>query len=121
MGEKPASIVTGNDFNFNSLKNTKFLVVCTSSMFGNPPKNFWKFYYHLKQASENPNKPSGTSGCSVDTWTPPMWEAMAKAGVNAPAVAWDAHWEGSKPNHHDKITDWELKKIEKKFGVPEDG
>merc|ERR1712178_235850 len=55
--EKPASLVTGNDFNFNSLKNTKFLVVCTSSMYGNPPKNFWEFYYHLKAASENPNKP----------------------------------------------------------------
>ena len=55
--EKPSSIVAGNDFNFNSLKNTKFLVVCTSSMYGNPPKNFWEFYYHLKAASENPNKP----------------------------------------------------------------
>ena len=26
-------------------------------MYGNPPKNFWEFYYHLKAASENPNKP----------------------------------------------------------------
>merc|ERR1712146_103929 len=32
-------------------------VVCTSSMYGNPPKNFWEFYFHLKAASENPNKP----------------------------------------------------------------
>ena len=38
----------GNEFDFNSLANTKFLVVCTSSMYGNPPKNFWEFYYHLK-------------------------------------------------------------------------
>merc|ERR1711865_764718 len=29
----------------------------TSSMYGNPPKNFWEFYFHLKEASENPNKP----------------------------------------------------------------
>jgi hypothetical protein len=55
--DAPAQPFTGNDFNFNSLKNTKYLVVCTSSMYGNPPKNFWEFYYHLKQASENPNKP----------------------------------------------------------------
>lgn len=25
--------------------------------YGNPPKNFWEFYYHLKAASENNNKP----------------------------------------------------------------
>jgi len=49
--------IEGNDFDFNNLKDTKFLVVCTSSMYGNPPKNFWEFYYHLKAASENPNKP----------------------------------------------------------------
>merc|ERR1711871_1253962 len=49
--------IEGNDFDFNNLKDTKYLVVCTSSMYGNPPKNFWEFYYHLKAASENPNKP----------------------------------------------------------------
>jgi flavocytochrome c len=55
--EAPASPIEGNDFDFNSLAKTKFLVVCTSSMYGNPPANFWKFYYHLKAASENPSKP----------------------------------------------------------------
>jgi len=49
--------IEGNNFDFNNLKDTKFLVVCTSSMYGNPPKNFWEFYFHLKEASENPNKP----------------------------------------------------------------
>ncbi len=166
---KPASIVTGNDFNFNSLKNTKFLVVCTSSMYGNPPKNFWEFYYHLKAASENPNKPLkglqhavygngdetyydtymnvprmidelleragsrrfyprgetgephalvGTNMINAAGWGPGMWEAMKTASVDDAPVAWDAHWEGAEPNHHKLTTDWELKKLAKKFGEP---
>eukprot|EP00943_MAST-04B_sp_MAST-4B-sp1_P009204 g9204.t1 len=167
--EKPASIVAGNDFNFNSLKNTNFLVVCTSSMYGNPPKNFWEFYYHLKAASENPNKPLkglqhavygngdetyfdtymnvprmvdelleragsrrfyprgetgephnlvGTNMVSAASWGPGMWEAMKSANAEDAPVAWDAHWEGAKPNHHAKTTDWELRKLAKKFGEP---
>merc|ERR1719163_901677 len=52
-----AAPIEGNAFDFNNLKDTKFLVVCTSSMYGNPPKNFWEFYFHLKAASENPAKP----------------------------------------------------------------
>ena len=52
----PEQIIAGNDFDFDALKE-KFLVVCTSSMYGNPPKNFWEFYYHLKAASLNPAKP----------------------------------------------------------------
>merc|ERR1712187_190114 len=55
--DAPTAYIPGNDFDFNSLANTKFLVVCTSSMYGNPPKNFWQFYYHLKAASLNPSKP----------------------------------------------------------------
>eukprot|EP00945_MAST-04E_sp_MAST-4E-sp1_P002681 g2681.t1 len=167
--EKPGSIISGNDFDFNSLKNTKFLVVCTSSMYGNPPKNFWQFYYHLKAASENPNQPlkglqhavygngdetymdtymnvprmvdmllekagsrrfyargetgephasSGSDMVSAASWAPGMFGAMTSSSVSDAPVAWDAHWKGSKPNHHAKFTDWDLKKLEKKFGIP---
>lgn len=167
----PVEPVEGNAFDFNSLLKTKVLVVCTSSMYGNPPKSFWKFYYHLKAASENaskplkhlqfavygngdetyidtymnvprmigilleragarrfyargetgePHGPSNVGAVDVSSWAPGMWEAMvASAGPEAPAVAWDALWEGSKPNHHDKVTDWTLKKLEKKFGKPD--
>ena len=140
-------------------------------MYGNPPKNFWEFYYHLKAASENPNKPlshlqhavygngdetyidtymnvprvldillekAGSrrffvrgetgepctpikveEGVEVADWAPPMWEAMKAADKSAPSVEWAALWQGTKPAHHDKISDWDLDKIEKKFGVPE--
>merc|ERR1712086_855188 len=163
----PTSASTGNDFNFNSLKNTKYLVVATSSMYGNPPKNFWEFYYHLKQASENPNKPlqglqhvvMGNGDETyfdtymnvprmVDTlleragsrrfyaraetgeqfkpledemieaavWAPGMWKAMMEAtDATAPGVAWDA---AGKSQHHDDATDWDISKLEKKFGRP---
>merc|ERR1711865_32447 len=135
-------------------------------------KNFWEFYFHLKAASENPNKPLkglqhtvygngdetymdtymnvprmvdtlleragsrrffargetsephaplGLDMVEAENWGPGMWEAMLSADVNAPAVAWDAHWEGTKPNHHQDVTDWDLKKLEKKFGAPADG
>jgi len=161
--------IEGNNFDFNNLKDTKYLVVCTSSMYGNPPKNFWQFYFHLKAASENPSKPlkglqhavygngdetyldtymnvprmvdtlleragsrrffvRGETGepCTpikedmveAVTWAPEMWKAMAAADANTPSVAWNALWEGTKPSHHDKATDWDLKKLEKKFGVP---
>merc|ERR1712086_505522 len=151
-------------------KDTKFLVVCTSSMYGNPPKNFWEFYYHLKAAANNPNKPlkglqhavygngdetyldtymnvprmvdilleragsrrffvRGETGepCTpvneemveAATWAPGMWKAMLSADVKAPSVAWDGLWEGTKPAHHDKVTDWDIEQVEKKFGVPE--
>jgi len=165
----PAAPIEGNAFDFNSLANTKFLVVCTSSMYGNPPKNFWEFYYHLKAASQNPAKPlshlqhavygngdetyydtymnvprmidtlleragsrrfyargetsephapSGNKMIDAVKWSPGLWEAMLGASPDADAIAWDAHWEGSKPNHHDKVTDWDLKKLSKKFGQP---
>ncbi len=167
----PDTIVSGNDFDFNALKDKKFLVVCTSSMYGNPPKNFWQFYYHLKAASQNPAKPLrglqhavygngdetyidtymnvprvidllleragsrrffargetsephtplGIDMVDAQQWGPGMWKAMqASAGkASTPGVSWDAHWEGTQPNHHDTTTDWELKKIAKKFGTP---
>jgi hypothetical protein len=170
--DAPAQPFTGNDFNFNSLKNTKYLVVCTSSMYGNPPKNFWEFYYHLKQASENPNKPlkglqhtvygngdetyydtymnvprmidqllekagsrrffaRGETGephpscpdeseMSSEEWIPKMLECIAtNPKLSDPPVAWNELWKGSKPQHHDKVTDWPLKKLEKKFGKPD--
>ena len=51
-------------------------------------------------------------------WGPGMWEAMKTASVDDAPVAWDAHWEGAEPNHHKLTTDWELKKLAKKFGEP---
>ena len=162
--------IEGNNFDFNKLKDTKYLIVCTSSMYGNPPKNFWEFYFHLKAASENPNKPlkglqfavygngdetyldtymnvprmvdtllerAGArrfygrgetgepytplkveDGIEAAVWAPAMWESLKKADKSAPSVAWDACWEGSKPAHHADVTDWDLMKLEKKFGVP---
>merc|ERR1712194_821494 len=161
--------IEGNSFDFNNLKDTKYLVVCTSSMYGNPPKNFWEFYFHLKEASENPNKPlaglqhavygngdetyldtymnvprmvdtlleragscrffgRGETGepftplkeemLEVAEWAPSMWKAMQGADASAPSVAWNALWEGGAPAHHDDVTDWDLSKLEKKFGKP---
>jgi sulfite reductase alpha subunit-like flavoprotein len=161
--------IEGNNFNFDHLKQTKFLVVCSSSMYGNPPKNFWQFYFHLKAASENPNKPlkglqyavyGNGDETYIDTymnvprmldillekagarrfyargetgepftplndemieaapWAAGMWKAMATANQADPSVAWDACWQGSKPAHHDKYTDWDLAKLESKFGAP---
>lgn len=162
----PVAPVEGNEFDFDSLAVSKFLVVCTSSMYGNPPANFWKFYSHLKAASMNPNKPLshlqhavygngdetyydtymnvprmvdtlleragstrfyargetsephaplGVEMVSAADWGPGMWSAVGQGGN----VSWDAHWEGSKPNHHADVTDWDLKKLKKKFGEPE--
>jgi sulfite reductase alpha subunit-like flavoprotein len=45
----------GNAFNFDVLKDCKFLVVCTSTMYGYPPKNEWNFAYQLlRGATEFP-------------------------------------------------------------------
>jgi flavocytochrome c len=160
--------VAGNDFDFNSLANTKYLIVVTSSMYGNPPKNFWQFYYHLKAASLNgakplkglkyavygngdetyfdtymnvprmvdnllekagatrfyargetgePHKPTGSSGVQAPTWAAGMWGAITSPS-DAP-VAWDSCWEGSKPNHHTDVTDWDMAHLQKKYGKPE--
>lgn len=165
----PPSAVEGNKFDFNSLAKTKFLVVCTSSMYGNPPKNFWEFYYHLKVASKNPSKPlshlqhavygngdetyydtymnvprmidllleragsrrfyargetgephapSGSEMINANDWAPGMWKSMFEASDDTTVVSWDAHWNNSGPNHHDKVTDWDLDKLSKKFGQP---
>merc|ERR1711998_748769 len=161
--------IEGNSFNFNNLQDTKFLVVCTSSMYGNPPKNFWEFYFHLKAASENPDKPlkglqyavygngdetyldtymnvprmvdlllekagarrfygRGEAGepytpldeemIEAAPWAVGMWKAMGDAKATDPSVAWDACWKGTEPSHHAKYTDWDLAKLESKFGKP---
>jgi sulfite reductase alpha subunit-like flavoprotein len=167
--DAPTAAVEGNAFNFNSLGKTKFLVVCTSSMLGNPPANYWEFYYHLKAASQNPTQPlKGLQHCvygngdetyfdtymnvprmvdqllelagsrrfyargeagephaptsnaavSADPWAAGMWSAMSSANVDDAPIAWNAHWEGSKPNHHADVTDWDMAKLEGKFGKP---
>ena len=43
---------SGEDFDFNSLQETDFLVLCTSSMNGFPPHNFAEFAHQLLLAAE---------------------------------------------------------------------
>merc|ERR1711904_319620 len=50
-GLEVAEIKSGDDFDFNSLKDMKLLIVCTSSQYGFPPKNFGKFAHHLLTAA----------------------------------------------------------------------
>jgi sulfite reductase alpha subunit-like flavoprotein len=50
-GLEIAEPVTGDDFDFDSLKDTKVLVICTSSQYGFPPKNFGKFAHNLLTAA----------------------------------------------------------------------
>jgi hypothetical protein len=45
-----------------------------------------------------------------------MWKAAASPP--AKAVAWDAHWAKQKSEHHHKVTQWNLKKLETKLGKP---
>ena len=56
---KPDKAMKGNDFDFNSINDNDFLIVITSSKLGMPPKVFWQFFYQLKMASKNPDKPLG--------------------------------------------------------------
>ena len=76
--------------------------------------------FFARGETSEPHTPLGLDMVDAQQWGPGMWKAMqASVGKEtAPAVAWDAHWEGSKPNHHDTTTDWDLKKIAKKFGTP---
>jgi sulfite reductase alpha subunit-like flavoprotein len=46
-----AEPVEGNAFDFNSLKDCKVLVICTSSQIGFPPPNFRDFAHSLLQAA----------------------------------------------------------------------
>ena len=39
--------VEGNAFEFDSLKNIKFLIVCSSSQLGLPPPNLMEFAHQL--------------------------------------------------------------------------
>ena len=48
----------GDDFDFNSLKDVDYLIICTSSMNGFPPMNFAEFAHQLLLASE-----TGDEGC----------------------------------------------------------
>ena len=53
--------------------------------------------------SGEPHAACATQSINATTWAPEMWKAMLGSSVTDPAVSWDAHWEGSKPNHHDKV------------------
>lgn len=50
-GLEVAAPVSGNDFKFDTLKDCKLLIVCTSSTYGFPPKNFGAFAHHLLTAA----------------------------------------------------------------------
>jgi sulfite reductase alpha subunit-like flavoprotein len=56
-GLEVAEPVEGSTFDFNSLKDCKFLIICTSSQLGMPPPNFAQFAHQLLRAANNPDKP----------------------------------------------------------------
>jgi hypothetical protein len=166
-GLEVAEPVAGNDFKFDSLKDCKLLIVCTSSTYGFPPKNFGDFAHHLLTAATKypgclsglqhvvygngdetyfntymnmprymdmllekcgsrrffargetgePHAPLDTDKCRCVDWAPAMWKAASDAkDAKAPAVAWDALWAKEKSEHHSKVTQWDLKKLEKKL------
>lgn len=51
VGLEIAAPVAGSEFNFDSLMDSKFLIVCTSSQLGMPPPNFRNFAHHLLTAA----------------------------------------------------------------------
>lgn len=165
-----AAPLEGEQFDFNSLKDMKFLVVCTSSQYGMPPPNIKEFTHqlllaattnpgclsHLQHAvygngddtyfktfmnmpryvdlllercgsrrffargeTGEPHGPLSTSSLKVHDWVPGMWAAaaLAKDEPGAPAVAWDALWEKEPSEHHCKVTEFDLAKLEKKLGA----
>jgi len=166
-GLEVAEPVEGNAFDFNSLKDHKFLVVCTSSQYGMPPPNFKEFAHQLLLAAETnpgclshlhhtvygngdetyfntymniprymdkllekcgstryfargetgePHAPMDTASCKCTEWTPAMWKA-AESTLKAPvSVPWDGLWAKEKSEHHQKVTEWTLKKLETKLG-----
>jgi len=71
--------------------------------------------FYARGETSEPHAPLGVEMVSAADWGPGMWSAVGQGGN----VSWDAHWEGSKPNHHADVTDWDLKKLKKKFGEPE--
>jgi len=56
-GLEVAEPLEGNAFDFNTLRDCKLLVVCTSSQYGMPPPNFKEFAHQLLLAA------SGNPGC----------------------------------------------------------
>lgn len=50
-GFKVAEPVSGENFDFDMLKDCKLLILCTSSQLGYPPKNFEKFAHNLLTAA----------------------------------------------------------------------
>lgn len=52
-GLEIAEPVEGESFDFNSLKDMKFLIVCTSSQYGMPPPNIKEFFHQLLLAAES--------------------------------------------------------------------
>merc|ERR1712086_552505 len=89
--------IEGNSFDFNNLKDTKYLVVCTSSMYGNPPKNFIDTYmnvprmvdplleragsrrFYARAETGEQFKPLEDEMIEAAVWAPGMWKAMMEA------------------------------------------
>jgi len=172
-GLEVAEPVEGNAFDFNSLKDCRVLVVCTSSQYGFPPPNFRDFAHALLVAATTnpgclshlrhvvygngddtyfktymnmprymdlllercgsrrfyargetgePHASLGTEKCECKAWAPAMWgvltsDIVAEAdGALGAAVPWDALWAVHPSEHHQKVTEWDLLKLEKKLG-----
>jgi len=166
-GLEVAEPIEGNAFDFNSLKDYKFLILCTSSQYGMPPPNFKEFAHQLLLAAETnpgclshlhhavygngddtyfntymnmprymdkllekcgstrffargetgePHAPLDTTTCTCPKWTPAVWKAAESALTNPVSVPWDALWAKEKSEHHHKVTEWTLKKLETKLG-----
>jgi len=167
-GLEVAAPVEGNAFDFNSLKDLQYLVVCTSSQYGMPPPNFKEFAHQLLLAAETnpgclshlqhtvygngdetyfntymniprymdkllekcgssryfargetgePHAPMDTASCKCTEWAPAMWKAAENALTEHHEEApWDGLWAKEKSEHHQKVTEWTLKKLETKLG-----
>merc|ERR1712187_785197 len=63
-----------------------------------------------------PHAPLDTEKCRCKDWTSMMWQAP-KAPPAEP-VAWDALWAKQSSEHHHKVTEWTLAKLETKLGMP---
>jgi sulfite reductase alpha subunit-like flavoprotein len=166
-GLELAEPIEGNAFDFNSLKDYKFLIICTSSQYGMPPPNFKEFAHQLLLAAETnpgclshlhhavygngddtyfntymnmprymdkllekcgssrffargetgePHAPMDTKTCTCPEWAVAMWKSAEGALTNSVSVPWDALWAKDKSEHHQKVTEWTLKKLETKLG-----
>jgi len=75
--------------------------------------------FYARGETGEPHADLGVKATKCKDWTPAMWSAAAeavKAGPSAAAVPWDALWAKEGSEHHQKVTEWDLAKLEKKLG-----